>query len=126
GGRQSDSAGSDVLNPYEYDPGTNTWTIKSATYDTTDVNNQACGVLTQGGTPYIFCVGGSTAGGSTASNEVRRYDPATDTLTVMTGDEWTGNHDGATLPGGFAVANNKLYILGGFDINIASTNEIWE
>jgi len=30
------------------------------------------------------------------------------------------------LPGGFAVANNKFYILGGFNINVASTNEIWE
>ena len=28
--------------------------------------------------------------------------------------------------GGFAVANNKLYILGGFNINVASTNGIWE
>ena len=28
--------------------------------------------------------------------------------------------------GGFAVANNKLYILGGFDINVAMTNQIWE
>ena len=24
------------------------------------------------------------------------------------------------------MANNKLYILGGFDINVASTNQIWE
>ena len=33
---------------------------------------------------------------------------------------------GTILPGGFAVANNKLYILGGFNINVASTNQIWE
>ena len=24
------------------------------------------------------------------------------------------------------MANNKLYILGGFNINVASTNQIWE
>src|SRR5207248_7613001 len=28
--------------------------------------------------------------------------------------------------GGFAVVNNKLYILGGFNINVASTNQIWQ
>ena len=33
---------------------------------------------------------------------------------------------GTILPGGFTVANNKLYILGGFDINVASTNQIWQ
>src|SRR5262245_17008168 len=33
---------------------------------------------------------------------------------------------GTILPGGFAVANNKLYILGGFNINVASTNQIWQ
>jgi hypothetical protein len=33
---------------------------------------------------------------------------------------------GTILPGGFAVANNKLYILGGFNINVASTNQVWQ
>ena len=33
---------------------------------------------------------------------------------------------GTILPGGFTVANNKLYILGGFNINVASINQIWE
>jgi hypothetical protein len=33
---------------------------------------------------------------------------------------------GTILPGGFAVANNKFYILGGFNINVGSTNQIWE
>ncbi len=33
---------------------------------------------------------------------------------------------GTILPGGFTVLNNKLYILGGFNINVASTNQIWE
>src|SRR5206468_7508487 len=32
GGRSSDLAGSDFTHPFEYDPMTNTWTIKSATY----------------------------------------------------------------------------------------------
>ena len=34
--------------------------------------------------------------------------------------------DGITLPGGFSVFNNKLYIVGGFRINTAMTNQIWE
>src|SRR5207249_6221545 len=35
--------------------------------------------------------------------------------------------DAGTLPGGFTVLNNKLYILGGFDIpNGVGTNQIWE
>jgi hypothetical protein len=54
------------------------------------------------------------------------YDPKTDAITTLTGaDDWPGAQ-GTILPGGFAVANNKLYILGGFNINVASTNEIWQ
>src|SRR5206468_1975608 len=30
------------------------------------------------------------------------------------------------LPGGFSVYNNKLYILGGFNINVAMVDTIWE
>ena len=50
GGRSSDVAGSDFTHPFEYDPGTNTWTIKSATYPDNQVNNMACGVLNDNGT----------------------------------------------------------------------------
>ena len=32
---------------------------------------------------------------------------------------------GTILPGGFAETGNKMYILGGFNINVASTNQIW-
>ena len=31
-----------------------------------------------------------------------------------------------TLPGGFAVFDNKLYILGGFNINVGMVDTIWE
>src|SRR4029077_3533075 len=48
------------------------------------------------------------------------------TPTLLGSDDWPGDAAGTILPGGFAVANNKLYILGGFNINVASTNEIWE
>jgi hypothetical protein len=33
---------------------------------------------------------------------------------------------GTILPGGFSVFNNKLYILGGFNINVAMTDQIYE
>jgi len=89
------------------------------------MNNMACGVLSVSGTPSIYCVGGSAAGAATATGRVFSYNPATDTATTLTGDDWPGAM-GTILPGGFTVANNRLYILGGFNINVASTNQIWE
>ncbi len=126
GGRTSDVAGSDLTHPAEYDPTGNTWTTKTATYPDSQVNNMACGVLTIGGS-RIVCVGGSAAGQSTATSRVFVYDPVGDAITTLTApDNWPGNPGGTILPGGFAVVNNKLYILGGFNINVASTNQIWE
>ena len=45
GGRASDTAGNEFTHPFEYDPNTNTWTTKGATYPDNLVNNIACGVL---------------------------------------------------------------------------------
>ena len=125
GGRSMDGVGTDFVHPFEYDPGLNTWTIKSATYPDNQVSNMACGVLTDSGTPYIYCVGGSAGGQAAATNRVFRYNPLTDTMESLAAP-WPGDSDGITLPGGFAVFNNKLYILGGFRINTATTNQIWE
>ena len=125
GGRSSDTAGSDYTHPFEYNPGSNSWTTKAATYPDNQVNNMACGVLTVAGTPQIYCVGGSAAGAAVATARVFSYNPVIDTLTTLSGDDWPGNA-GTILPGGFAVVSNKLYILGGFNINVASTNQIWE
>ena len=50
----------------------------------------------------------------------------TPSSTLGAGDNWPGDVSGTILPGGFAVMNNKLYIVGGFDINVASTNQIWQ
>jgi len=125
GGRSSDSAGSDFTHPFEYDPVSNAWTTKSATYSDNQVNNMACGVLNDSGTDYIYCVGGSAAGQTTAISRVFRYDPVSDTISTIAAP-WPGDADGITLPGGFSVFNNKLYILGGFQINIAMTDQIWE
>jgi len=127
GGRTSDAAGSDLTHPLEYNPTANTWTTKvGATYPDNQVNNMACGVLTFSATPLIVCVGGSAAGQVTATARVFTYDPVSNTLVLLALDNWPGNVAGTILPGGFAVVNNKLYILGGFNINVASTNQIWE
>ena len=42
----------------------------------------------------------------------------------MTGRVMFRDNDSAR--GIYSVANNKLYILGGFDITVASVNQIWE
>src|SRR5205809_4685607 len=127
GGRTSDLAGSDFQHVLRYSPGTNSWTQMGVTLPDNFMNNMACGVLTDSGTPYIYCVGGSAAGQTTATARVFFYNPVTDTVTTLTSaDNWPGDAAGTILPGGFAVANNKLYILGGFNINVASTNQIWQ
>jgi plastocyanin/N-acetylneuraminic acid mutarotase len=126
GGRSSDVAGSDFTHPFEYNPSGNSWATKMATYPDNQVNNMACGVLADAGTPYIYCVGGSAAGATTSTDRVFRYDPVTDTLTTIAAP-WPGALGGTTLPGGFSVFNNKLYILGGFTISpAAAVNTIWQ
>lgn len=125
GGRASDTAGSDFTHPFEYNPTTNAWVTKAATYPDLQVNNMACGILTDAGTPYIYCVGGSQAGQTTSSSRVFRYNPATDAITAVAAP-WPGNANGITLPGGFAVLSNKLYIIGGFQINTGMSTAIWE
>jgi Kelch motif len=125
GGRSTDGVGNDFTHPFEYDPASNSWSIKSATYPDNQVSDMACGVLTDSGTDYIYCVGGSAGAQTTATSRVFRYNPVTDTIQTIA-SPWPGNSDGITLPGGFSVFNNKLYILGGFRINTAMTNQIWE
>ena len=127
GGRSSDSAGSEFTHPFEYDPVANTWTTKSATYPDNHVNNMACGVLTDAGTPYIYCVGGSAVTIPDISDRVFRYNPVTDVISPVAAP-WPPVM-GMVLPGGFTVLNNKLYILGGFDTITnggQAINQIWE
>jgi plastocyanin len=127
GGRTSDTAGSDFQHVLRYSPASNTWTQMGVTLPDNQMNNMACGVLAVSGTPSVYCVGGSAAGGTTATARVFSYDPVTDTATTLTSaDNWPGDAAGTILPGGFAVTNDKLYILGGFNINVASTNQIWQ
>jgi hypothetical protein len=124
GGRSSDVGGSEFTHPYEYDPVGNSWTIKSATYPDNQVNNMACGVLTESGIPYIYCAGGSEVATQTATGRVFRYDPVTDTLTTVPANWPSG--DANIVPGGFSVYNNNMYIFGGFNINVAMDDNIWQ
>ena len=127
GGRSSDPAGNEFTHPFEYDPANNTWTTKSATYPDIQVSNMACGVLSDAGTPYIYCVGGSDVASQTTTGRIFRYDTVTDSLSDGCGDPWPPGAATTTLPGGFSVFNNKLFILGGFDIpGGIATSEIWE
>jgi hypothetical protein len=128
GGRTSDVAGNDTTNPYEYTPGNlGTWVTKAAVFPDNQVNNMACAALTVSGTPQIYCVGGSAAGATVATARVFSYNPATDTITTLAaGDNWPGDASGTILPGGFAVVANKMYIVGGFNLNTAMTNQTWQ
>jgi hypothetical protein len=126
GGRVADTAGSDTRNPREYDPVADTWTTKAATYADGQVNNMVGGVLSFGATNFIVTVGGSAAGNTTATAEVRQYDPVADIMTTLTLDPWPQDAGGDMLPGGAAVFGNKLYVFGGFQINVAMLTTIWQ
>lgn len=124
GGRQTDVALSDYTLPGEYNPTSNSWTIKTGAFPDLQNNNMACAVLTESGVPYIYCVGGSAAGAAVSTPAVRRYDPIADVMTTIATDPWPAAAN--TLAGGHAVLNNKLYIIGGFNINVSMTSQIWE
>jgi hypothetical protein len=126
GGRSDDVAGDDFTNVNIYDPVLDTWSTSVATFEDNQVNNMVGGILDFGGTQYIVLVGGSMAGGSTATSDTRQYDPVADTMTVLALDPWIGNTDGAMLPGGAAVVDNKLYVFGGFDINVGMLDTIYQ
>ena len=90
---------------------------KTAAYPDNMVNNMACGVLTVSGVDQIYCVGGNAATVVGNAARVFSYNPVTDTFTTLTAaDNWPGvGPSNNFLPGGFAVAANKLYIIGSFD-----------
>ena len=125
GGRTSDTAGADMPVPYEYDPKTNTWAFKTAAFPDNQVSNMACGVLSVGQTPYIYCVGGSATASNGATSRVFRYNPISDTIETVGIQPWNESAPD-TLPGGFTVFQNKLYILGGLTLTTAATNRIFE
>jgi N-acetylneuraminic acid mutarotase len=125
GGRASDDAGSDFTAVNIYDPATDSWSTSASEFADNQVNNMVGGVLDIDGTPMMIAVGGSAAGATTTTTDVREYDPVADTITVLTDDPWPGNDDGAKLPGGAAVVDNKLYVFGGFDVGNGMIDTTW-
>jgi hypothetical protein len=125
GGRMSENHGDDMTTPYEFNVKTNKWAYKTAPFPDNQVSSMACGVLTVNEHPYIYCVGGIAAGTTKATTRVFRYDPMTDTMQTAGIDRWSENALD-TLPGGFAVVDNKLYILGGLTIGNTASNRIYE
>jgi len=124
GGR--DVSDVEFTHPFEYDPVANTWTTKSASYPDGITNNMACSVLNDSGTDFIYCVGGSQFGTNLVTGRVFRYDPVADVITTVAGGDWPPGVN--TLPGGWTVFGNELFILGGFDNPPSgnSTNQIWQ
>jgi plastocyanin len=123
GGRDVNNV--EFTNPFEYDPVSNTWATKGATYPDSLVSNIECAVANDSGTDYIYCVGGSQVSTQTETGRVFRYDPVADVITTVATDWPPG--DASTLPGGITVFNNKIYILGGYDVlNGIGSDQIWE
>ena len=99
---------------WEYAPGTNSWTQKTALLDglaqgSRYTANMAAAVLTDANGVRIYAVGGSSID-SVPTSVTRVYDPVGDALTMS--DAWPASP--ARVPGGWAVYNNKLYLFGGF------------
>ena len=122
GGRDVNNV--EFVHPFEYDPVGNSWTTKAASYPDAFVSNIECAVANDSGTDYIYCVGGSSFATQTSIGRVFRYDPVADVITTLP-TNWPPG-DANVLPGGISVFNNKIYILGGFNVNTSVTDEIWE
>src|SRR5215831_4326493 len=122
GGR--DVSNVEFTHPFEYNPVSNSWTIKAASYPDSFVSNTECAVANDSGTDFIYCVGGSSFATQTSIGRVFRYDPVADVITTVATDWPPGDMN--VLPGGISVFNNKIYILGGFVISMSVTDEIWE
>jgi hypothetical protein len=99
---------------WQYAPGSNTWTQKTALLDGAQQgsiysSNMATAVLTNANGVRIYAVGGVSID-SVPTPVTRVYDPVADVL--ATDDPWPASP--ARAPGGWAVYNNVLYIFGGF------------
>ena len=57
---------------------------------------------------------------------VLRYNPVTDTFSIVAAP-WPPGENDDILPGGFTVVSNKLYILGGYNVFFGTmVDSIWE
>lgn len=98
GGRQSDTAGSEILHPREYYPLGQTWAAKFTAFPDNQIANMVGGVLKVATKDYIVLVGGSAAGATSASSAVLVYDPILDTGAALTTDPWPGTSAAPSCP----------------------------
>jgi N-acetylneuraminic acid mutarotase len=111
GGSNNTAAGPYVLSVNEeYDPATNTWTIKK----TMPTARHSFGIAVYEN--KIYCIGGSVNGPELAVNEV--YDPATDTWEIKT------PMPTARAALSASVVNDRIYLMGGDPAN--TTNEEYD
>jgi hypothetical protein len=94
---------------YIYNTAANTWQLSSATLPDAMTSNMGAGVLTFPEGQRVFIVGGSGTG-SVLTGRTLAFNPADGTFTPKAA--WPAAP--TRLPGGWAVANNKLYVFGGF------------
>jgi plastocyanin len=97
GGRSMDGAGNDFVHPFEYDPATNAWTTKAASFPDNQVSNMACGVLADAGERKDLDKRENYSCRSSIPKE-SFSDPK---YTVRA---WPGVGQNAVLPGGFTIA----------------------
>jgi N-acetylneuraminic acid mutarotase len=95
---------------YDYNTTTGAWQLMSATLPDAMTSNMAAGVLTFPEGQRAFVVGGSGTG-SVVTGRTLAFNPASGGSFAA---KATWPAAPTHLPGGWAVANNKFYIFGGF------------
>ena len=125
----ADTAGSEFTHPFEYDPNTNTWTTKAATYP--DNHGEQHGLRrAHRRRNALHLLRGRLA------SPPRRSRPIASSATILLTDTispvaapWPAARDNCSARWLHRVFNNKLYILGGFDTVTGGgqgINQIWE
>jgi N-acetylneuraminic acid mutarotase len=96
----------------EYDPSTDTWTIK------TPMPTARYGLVVAAVNGKIYAIGGDSAGGGL--NTVEEYDPKTDTWAAKAPMPTKRYHMAA------GVIDNKIYVAGGLNTTWISTLEVYD
>ncbi len=120
GGRPASTTYTNTI--YRYDINGNTWTLMTETLPDDRTSNMAAGVLTFPEGDRIFIAGGSGPSSAVISRTLA-YNPSDGTLTPKA--DWPAAP--TRIPGGWAVANNKFYIFGGYNPAVPEVlADIWE
>jgi hypothetical protein len=120
GGRPASTTYTNTI--YRYDINGNTWTLMTETLPDDRTSNMAAGVLTFPEGDRIFIAGGSGPSSAVVSRTLA-YNPSDGTLTPKA--DWPAAP--TRIPGGWAVANNKFYIFGGYNPAVPEVlADIWE